>query len=129
MEFTINQIAAMLQGEIEGNGDKKVSSIGKIEESEPGSITFLANPKYESFIYTTGASAVIVRKDFKATKPVEATLIRVEDPYSSFTRLLEEYDKIVSFSKSGVEEPSFISKTATHGEGLYRGAFHDNPLH
>ena len=123
MEFTINQIAAMLQGEVEGNGNEAVSTIGKIEEAEAGSITFLANPKYENFIYTTKASAVIVKKDFQGSKPIQSTLIRVEDPYSSFTKLLEEYDKIVSFSKSGIEEPSFISNSAEHGEGLYRGAF------
>ena len=104
MEFTINQIAMMLQGEVEGNGSEKVNTIGKIQDAEPGAITFLSNPKYENFIYTSRASAVIVKKDFQPQKKVLVTMIRVADPYSSFTLLLEEYYKIRSFSKTGVEE-------------------------
>ena len=123
MEFTINQIAMMLQGEVEGNGSEKVNTIGKIQDAEPGAITFLSNPKYENFIYTSRATAVIVKKDFQPQKEVPVTMIRVADPYSSFTLLLEEYDKIQSFSKSGVEEPSFMADTVEAGNGLYRGAF------
>ncbi len=123
MEFTINQIAAILEGEVEGNGQEKVRSIGKIQDAAQGAITFLANPKYENFIYTSKASAVIVKRDFKPEKSVSSTLIRVDDPYSSFTKLLEEYDRITSYSKVGVEEPSFISSNAVIGENIYRGAF------
>lgn len=123
MEFTINQIAAILQGEVEGNGLEKVNTIGKIQDSKKGAITFLSNPKYEEFIYSSNASAVIVKKDFQPTKPIQTTLIRVADPYSGFTRLLEEYDKITSYSKIGVEEPSFISTDTQIGENIYRGAF------
>lgn len=123
MEFTINQIAAILQGEVEGNGQEKVKTIGKIQEAKKGAITFLANPKYEEFIYSSEASAVIVKQDFQATKPLQTTLIRVADPYSGFTQLLEEYDKITSFSKIGVENPSFISADTQLGENIYRGAF------
>ena len=123
MELTINQIAAILQGEVEGNGLEKVKTIGKIQDAENGAITFLANPKYENFIYSSKASAVIVKKDFIPSKAIRTTLIKVEDPYSSFTRLLEEYDKITSYSKVGVEEPSFISTNVVAGENIYRGAF------
>ncbi|NJN25539.1 MAG: UDP-3-O-(3-hydroxymyristoyl)glucosamine N-acyltransferase [Cyclobacteriaceae bacterium] len=123
MEFTISQIAAILRGEIEGNGQEKVKSIGKIEDAQRGSVTFLSNPKYENYIYSTQASAVIVHRDFVATKPVQATLIRVADPYTSFTRLLEEYDKITSYIKVGVEEPSYIAVGTAVGQNVYRGAF------
>jgi UDP-3-O-[3-hydroxymyristoyl] glucosamine N-acyltransferase len=123
MEFTINQIAAMLNGEVEGNGSEKVNTIGKIQDAEKGAITFLSNPKYENFIYSSRASAVIVNNDFTPQKQVPVTMIRVADPYSSFTLLLEEYDKIRSYSKSGVEEPSYMAADSVSGEGLYRGAF------
>lgn len=123
MEFTVNQIATLLQGEVEGNGNETVKSIGKIQDAKRGTITFLANPKYENFIYSSNASAVIVKKDFLPTRSLNVTLIKVDDPYSSFTKLLEEYDKITSYSKVGVEEPSFISDQTNVGEGLYRGAF------
>jgi len=123
MEFTVNQIAAILQGEVIGDGNKKITTIGKIQDAPKGSITFLANPKYEKFIYSTTASAVLVRKDFKPEQTIKTTIIRVEDPYSSFTRLLEEYDKINSYSKTGVEEPSYIASDVKIGEKVYRGAF------
>ncbi len=123
MEFTISQIAAILQGEIDGNGQEKVNTIGKIQDAQKGAITFLSNPKYENYIYTSEASAVIVKKDFVPTKSVKPILIKVDDPYSSFTRLLEEYDKIASYSKVGIEEPAYIATNATVGEKIYRGAF------
>lgn len=123
MEFTINQIAAMLQGEVEGNGQEKVKAIGKIQDAKKGAITFLSNLKYEDCIYTSEASAVIVKNDFQPSKPIQTTLVRVADPYSCFTRLLEEYDKITSYSKIGVEDPSFISANSQVGENIYRGAF------
>ena len=123
MEFTINQIAAILQGVVEGNGDEKITTIGKIQDAQKGAITFLANPKYEHFIYESNASAVIVSKDFKSERELKTSLIKVEDPYSSFTRLLEEYDKITNYSKVGVEDPSFIASDTQVGENNYRGAF------
>lgn len=123
MEFTINEIAAMLQGEVEGNGNELVDTIGKIQEAGKGSITFLANPKYENFIYESKASAVIVNKDFQPTRKIKSALIKVADAYSSFTRLLEEYDKIYSYTKEGVEEPAFIAADSTTGDKIYRGAF------
>ncbi len=113
----------MLQGKVDGDGQQKVYTIGKIEDAKTGAISFLANPKYEKFIYSTEASAVIVKDDFVPEKAVATTLIRVADPYSSFTVLLEEYDKIASFAKVGVENPSFIADDAQVGEKAYRGAF------
>ncbi|MBI1769263.1 MAG: UDP-3-O-(3-hydroxymyristoyl)glucosamine N-acyltransferase [Bacteroidetes bacterium] len=123
MEFTVNQIAAMLRGEVQGNGNEKINMLGKIQDAKKGQIAFLANPKYEQFIYTTQASAVIVKKDFQARKEISATLILVDDAYSSFTLLLEEYHRAISFQKSGIEEPSFIGKDSSVGKNIYRGAF------
>jgi UDP-3-O-[3-hydroxymyristoyl] glucosamine N-acyltransferase len=123
MEFTIRQIAAMLGGEIQGNGDDKINMLAKIQDAKKGQIAFLSNPKYENYIYTTLASAVIVSKDFKPKKEIQSTLILVDNPYSSFTILLEEYHKMISFQKTGVEEPSYIGTNCVFGSGIYRGAF------
>lgn len=123
MEFTVGQIALLLGGTVQGDATLKISMIGKIQEAKPGQITFLANPKYEPFIYTTEASAVIVGKDFQARKDILATLILVDNPYSSFTRLMEEYYKLANVEKSGVEQPSFIGEGCTVGSHIYRAAF------
>jgi UDP-3-O-[3-hydroxymyristoyl] glucosamine N-acyltransferase len=123
MEFTINQVAGMLGGEVKGNGNDKINMLAKIQDARKGQIAFLSNPKYEQFIYTTQASAVIVKKDFVPKKEVMATLILVDDPYTSFTALLEEYHKLISFQKVGVEQPCFIGENSSVGNGIYRGAF------
>lgn len=123
MEFTINQVAAMLGGEVKGNGNEKISMLAKIQDGKKGQIAFLSNPKYEQYIYTTQASAVIVKKDFTPKKEISTSLILVDDPYISFTALLEEYHKLISFQKSGIEQPSFIGENSTVGNGVYRGAF------
>jgi len=123
MEFSVNQIAMMLGGEVVGNGNEKIKMLGKIQDAKKGQIAFLSNPKYEQYIYSTQATAVIVKRDFVARKEVNAILVLVDDPYSSFTRLLEEYHKLVSYQKSGVEQPSFIDETASVGKEIYRGAF------
>jgi UDP-3-O-[3-hydroxymyristoyl] glucosamine N-acyltransferase len=123
MEFSVNQIAALLGGNVTGNGDIKIKSLGKIQDANQHDLAFLSNLKYESYIYTTNAGAVIVSNDFVPKEPVKATLIAVADPYSGFTALLEEYHKFVSFSKVGIENPSHADETATFGENLYRGAF------
>lgn len=123
MEFTINQIAAMLGGQVKGEGNIKINMLAKIQDAKKGQIAFLSNPKYENYIYTTQASAVIVSSSFIPKKELEPTLIVVEDPYSSFTVLLEEYHKFLSFQKTGIEEPCFIGNNSTVGEGIYRGAF------
>lgn len=123
MEFTIKQIAAMLRGEVKGDADQKITMLAKIQDAKKGQIAFLSNPKYEHYIYTTQASAVIIRKDFVPKKEISASLILVEDPYSSFTTLLEEYHKLISFQKAGVEEPSFLGTNVSVGKSVYRGAF------
>lgn len=123
MEFTVQQIAHILGGQIKGDGSRKVSNLAKIQEGTPGTISFLSNPKYENFIYTTEASAVIVNKNFEPRQNISTTLILVDDPYTSFTVLLEEYHKIVSFRKTGIENPSFIGEKSTVGDNVYRGAF------
>jgi UDP-3-O-[3-hydroxymyristoyl] glucosamine N-acyltransferase len=123
MEFTVSQIAAMLGGDVQGDGSEKVNMLAKIQDAKRGQIAFLSNPKYEQYIYATQATAVIVKKDFVAKKEITATLILVEDPYISFTTLLEEYHKLISFQKSGVEQPSFIGDNSTTGANIFRGAF------
>ncbi|MFM8744545.1 MAG: LpxD N-terminal domain-containing protein, partial [Cytophagales bacterium] len=123
MEFTVSQVAAMLGGEVSGNGNDAINMLAKIQDARKGQIAFLSNPKYEQYIYTTQASAVIVKKDFQPKKELSTTLILVEDPYISFTVLLEEYHKLMSFQKTGTEQPSFIGKESTTGKNLYQGAF------
>ena len=123
MEFTVGQIAELLGGYVEGNTAGKVRELAKIEEAGPGTLAFLSNNKYEHFLYTTGATAVIVARTLALKQPVSAALIRVEDPYSSFTTLLEEYQKAVAAMVTGVEEPCFMGANSTIGEQHYRGAF------
>lgn len=123
MEFSVSQIAAMLGGEVSGNGSDKINMLAKIQEAKQGQIAFLSNPKYEQYIYTTQATAVIVKNDFVPRKPISCSLIKVDDPYSSFTVLLEEYHKLISFQKTGVEQPSFIGEHSVTGSNIYRGAF------
>lgn len=123
MEFSVNQIAALLGGAVVGDGSRMVNSLGKIESAKSGEISFLSNPKYENYIYSTLASAVIVKKDFKPTKAVNAAMILVDDPYSSFTVLLEHYHQAITFQKIGIEQPSFIGENSITGEQVYRGAF------
>ncbi|WCO03115.1 UDP-3-O-(3-hydroxymyristoyl)glucosamine N-acyltransferase [Psychroserpens ponticola] len=122
MKFTAQQIAGILEGDIEGNPDIEVSKLSKIEEGIKGSLTFLANPKYTSYIYSTKASITIVNKTFKPEHDISTTLIKVEDAYKSFSKLLEYYNQ-VKLNKQGIEQPSFISESATLGTDVYVGAF------
>ena len=122
MKFTAAQIASILNGQIVGDEEVLVSTLSKIEEGHKGSISFLSNPKYTSYIYSTQASIVIVNKDFSAEKSISATLIKVNDAYQAFTQLLTYYNKVKP-EKKGVENPSFISKTAIIGKNAYIGAF------
>jgi len=123
MEFKAAQIAALIAGEVEGNPDACVNTFSKIEEARPGAITFLANPKYTHFIYTTEASVVLVRRDFVATEPVKATLIRVDDPYAVLSNLLEFASKSMTPQPTGIEQPSFIAKDVEVPDDAYIGAF------
>ncbi len=122
MKFTAEQIAGILEGEVVGNPNAEVSKLAKIEEGIEGSLTFLANPKYISHIYTTKATITIVNKSFIPEQDLTTTLIKVEDAYKSFSKLLEYYNQ-VKLMKSGIEQPSFISEEVVYGEGLYLGSF------
>lgn len=122
MKFTAEQIAGILDGEIIGNPNAEVYTLSKIEEGTMGSLTFLANPKYHNFIYTTQATITIVNKTFQPEQNIETTLIKVEDAYKSFSKLLEYYNQ-VKLMKSGIEQPSVISENVIYGEGLYLGSF------
>lgn len=123
MEFSVNKIAALLNGSVEGNEEVMISGLGKIQEATSQQLSFLSNIKYEQYIYSTKAGAVLVANDFTPEKPVTTTLIKVDDPYAGFTMLLEEYHKAITFSKSGIEEPSFIGDNSIVGNEIYRGAF------
>jgi len=122
MKFTALQIATILEGEVDGNPEIEVSKLSKIEEGESGSLTFLSNPKYTSFIYSTEASITIVDKAFSPEEKLNTTLIRVENPYKAFSKLLEYYN-MVKLNKTGVEEPVFLSSSAKLGKNIYLGAF------
>ena len=122
MNFTAEQIAGILEGDIVGNPEVEVSKLSKIEEGTEGSLTFLANPKYKSYIYSTKASITIVNKTFEPENDITTTLIKVDDAYKSFSKLLEYYNQ-VKLNKFGVEQPSFISESAKIGEDIYVGAF------
>ena len=122
MKFTAAQIAEILEGEVIGNPDAEVFKLAKIEEGTEGSLTFLANPKYVNFIYTTEATITIVNNDFVPENELTTTLIKVEDAYQSFSKLLEYYNQ-VKLMKSGIEQPSVISENVTYGKNLYLGSF------
>ena len=120
MEFTAQQIAAFLRGTVEGDPEVKVSNFSKIEEGKPGTLTFLANPKYEHHIYHTEASIVLVNQDFTPTEPIHTTLIRVENAYTALAQLLNMVEQAKS-KKSGVDSTAFIALTASVGEDCYIG--------
>jgi UDP-3-O-[3-hydroxymyristoyl] glucosamine N-acyltransferase len=122
MKFTAEQIAGILEGEVVGNPNAEVFELSKIEEGKDGSLTFLANPKYNNFIYTTEATITIVNKSFIPESVLKTTMIKVEDAYLSFSKLLEYYDQAKAF-KSGIEQPSVVSDNVKYGENLYLGSF------
>ena len=122
MKFTAAQIAGILEGDVIGNPDVEVSKLSKIEEGTEGSLTFLANPKYKPYIYSTQASITIVNKTFEAENMLTTTLIKVDDAYKSFSKLLEYYNQI-KMNKSGIEQPSYLSESSSYGQNVYIGAF------
>lgn len=122
MKFTAQQIAGILEGDVVGNPEAEVSKLSKIEEGTEGSLTFLANPKYTAHIYTTKASVAIVNKTFTPENDINTTLIKVDDAYKSFSKLLEYYNEVKN-NKVGVEQPCFISDSAKYGDKIYVGAF------
>lgn len=123
MKFTVKQIAHLLNGEVKGDESLTISQLAKIEGGSTGDVSFLANEKYEPFLYTTNATAVIVGQNFEPRKAYNPTLIIVENPYTAFTQLLEEYQKMLDASKVGIEQPSFVGEGTSIGEGIYQGAF------
>ena len=122
MKFTAAQIAEILEGEVVGDENVVVFKLAKIEEGIAGSLTFLANPKYVNFIYSTKATITIVNDNFIPEQSLTTTLIKVKDAYQSFSKLLEYYNQ-VKLMKSGIEQPSVISKNVIYGEHLYLGSF------
>jgi len=122
MKFTAAQIAEILQGEVVGNPNAEVFKLAKIEEGTEGSLTFLANPKYVNHIYATEATITIVNHSFEPEQPIKTTLIKVDDAYQSFSKLLEYYNQ-VKLMKSGIEQPSVISENVVYGENMYLGSF------
>lgn len=124
MEFSAEQIAGILSGEVVGNPDVKVNSLSKIEEGKAGTLSFLANPKYEEHIYSTGASVCIVNKTFTPGKPLPETLtlVKVDDAYACFAKLLDFYNQMRQ-KPAKIEQPSFLAESAQTGEELYLGAF------
>jgi len=119
MKFTAQQIADILEGDVVGNPEEEVSKLSKIEEGEKGSLTFLSNPKYNPYLYTTNASIAIVNKSFVPEKEVTTTLIKVDNAYKSFSKLLEFYNEVKN-NKSGIEQPSFISESSKIGKNLQK---------
>lgn len=122
MKFTAEQIAGILEGEIVGNPMVEVFRLSKIEEGTEGSLTFLSNPKYLNYIYSTEASVTIVNNTFVPENELRTTLIKVEDAYQAFSKLLEYYNHVKN-NKSGIEQPSVISENVKYGSELYLGSF------
>ncbi|MCQ2289993.1 MAG: UDP-3-O-(3-hydroxymyristoyl)glucosamine N-acyltransferase [Muribaculaceae bacterium] len=122
MEITVAQLAAMVHGTVDGDGSVRINNYSKIEEATEGCLTFLANVKYTHYIYTTNASAVLVRNDFQPEQPIKAALIRVEDPYKTLADLLNMVSAQTP-EKKGIEQPSFISEGVEIPEDAYVGAF------
>jgi UDP-3-O-[3-hydroxymyristoyl] glucosamine N-acyltransferase len=125
MQFTATQIAGMLQGLIEGDAQTTVHNFAKIEDAQSGDLCFLANPKYEQYLYTTNASIALVNQSLVLKQKVKPTLIRVENAYAAFAILMQQYEAIrqQAFVKTGIEQPSFISPSAQIGKDVYIGAF------
>ena len=122
MKFKAAEIANLLNGEVKGNAKAEVWTLAKIEEGAEGCISFLANPKYGEYIYTTKSSVVIVNKDFEPSQPIETSLIVVDDAYQAFTVLLNHYNTIKN-NKVGIEEYTRIAETAILGDNVYIGSF------
>jgi len=123
MNFSAAQIALLINGKIEGDVNTSINSFGKIEEAREGQLAFLANPKYEDHLYTTQASVIIINEALQLRQPVTATLIRVPDAYTAFATLLAKYQEMMRQQMSGVQQPSYIAKTASYGQNVFIGAF------
>ena len=122
MEFTASQVAAYINGTVEGDVNAVINNFAKIEEGVPGAISFLANPQYEHYIYETKSSVVLVNEDFKPTQPVAATLIRVKNAYEAVSRLLQLYESMKP-KRTGISSLAFIAETAKVGKDVYIAPF------
>jgi UDP-3-O-[3-hydroxymyristoyl] glucosamine N-acyltransferase len=123
MEFSAAQLAMIVNGRVEGDASITVSNFGKIEEARCGQLAFLANPKYEEYLYTTQASVIIVNESLELKHPVKAALVRVPDAYSAFATLLDTYQQLQAGQLTGIQEQVSIHPSATLGEQVYIGAF------
>jgi UDP-3-O-[3-hydroxymyristoyl] glucosamine N-acyltransferase len=123
MQFSASQIADIINGTVDGNAETTVHSFGKIEEAKSGQLAFLANPKYEDFLYSTKASAIIVNSNLQLKQPISATLIRVPDAYSAFAVLLDKYQQIKTQQLTGIQQPIYMDPSAKIGEQVFIGAF------
>ena len=123
MTFTASQIALLVNGRVEGDANIMVNSFGKIEEAKEGQLAFLANLKYEEFLYTTKASVVLLSENYQLKHPIASAIIRVADAYNAFATLLSKYEEILSQQLTGIQEPAYISKTAKLHETVYVAAF------
>jgi UDP-3-O-[3-hydroxymyristoyl] glucosamine N-acyltransferase len=123
MQFNAAQIASLIHGTIEGDHESTVASFGKIEEAQKGQLTFLANPKYEEYLYTTQASIIIINDTQEIKQSISPTVIRVKDAYSAFATILSSYQQMVTQQMIGIEDPAYISPTAKIGENIFVGAF------
>ena len=123
MTFSALQIAALINGKTEGNANISVNSFGKIEDAEDGQLAFLANPKYEEYLYSTKASVIIINQTLELKQPVTATLIRVPDAYTAFAKLLTTYQQMMQQQLTGLQEPVYMSASASYGENVFIGAF------
>lgn len=122
MKFKASTIAEFLKGTVEGNPDVEVHTVSKIEEGKPGSLSFLANPKYEKHIYNSESSIILINKDFKPERPIAATLIRVDNAYEGFASLLDLYQQSKP-QKTGIRQNVSVHETAEIGENVYMGEF------
>ena len=123
MNFTAAQIALLINGKIEGDGDVLVNSFAKIEEAANGQLAFLGNPKYEDHVYKTNASVIIINESQVLKHPIKATLIRVPDAYKAIAIVLSKYQEYTTQQLEGIQQPSYISKTAKYGNKIFIGAF------
>ncbi|MBB6499546.1 UDP-3-O-(3-hydroxymyristoyl)glucosamine N-acyltransferase [Pedobacter cryoconitis] len=125
MQFTAKQISDFLSGTVEGDETITVTELSKIEEGKKGTLCFLSNRKYENYIYSTNASVVIVGLDFVPAQAITCTLVKVKDPYSAFSVLLEKYNEVLNQTseKTGIEQPSFVHPSAKIGKNVFIGAF------
>lgn len=123
MQFSAAQIAMIIGGKVEGDPNAAVASFGKIEEAQAGQLAFLANPKYEDYLYTTGASVIIVNETQELKQPVSACLVRVPDAYTAFATLLSKYQEMITQQMTGIQQPVYIAASAKLGENVFVGAF------